>query len=66
MFLVNFTCPETGKRAAAVVPDVPETEAPESSPEVLCPSCGWLHSVDVEPGKMAADNRWAQVRGNPS
>ena len=61
MFLVNFTCPETGKRAAAVVPDERERED-SSSREVLCPACGWLHSVDVETGKMAES---AQVRGNP-
>ena len=53
--IVNFTCPETGKRAAAVVPELPKTDVNDSSSrEVLCPSCGWLHWVDVETGKMAA------------
>ena len=52
--IVNFTCPQTGAKAGAVVPDVSENAA---SPyrEVLCPACGWFHEVNVETGEMPRD-----------
>ena len=62
--IVNFRCPDTGKRAAAVVPDMPEPEASDSSSrEVLCPACGWFHRVEV--GKMAADDQSALFNTAP-
>jgi acetone carboxylase gamma subunit len=65
--IVNFTCPDTKRRAAAVAPDMPEPGVRHSSArEVLCPACGWYHLVDIETGTIAADDESAQYRGDRS
>jgi hypothetical protein len=50
--LVNFTCPEAGERASAFVPRWREDDVADRYHEVLCPACGWFHSVDPENGRV--------------
>jgi hypothetical protein len=52
--IVNFTCPQTGARSSAVVPDGSEAGAGPYR-EVLCPACGWFHAVNIETGEVPRD-----------
>jgi predicted RNA-binding Zn-ribbon protein involved in translation (DUF1610 family) len=48
--IANFTCPQTGGKASAVVPAAGKVSA--TYEEVLCPACGWYHVVNIEMGEL--------------
>jgi hypothetical protein len=52
---VVFTCPQTGEKADALVPGLPDEEDSDPYRSVKCPACGWYYAVHWRTGTVLGE-----------